>query len=161
MDGTVLFVSGRDGCDSYIEVLRDRQLTVMHVTRPEDALPVLATHAPNVVVTDLVFADSAVSGTSFIRQVRSHVDYATSIVVLSRYVRASDREDARAAGADLFLMKPAVPTALLFEVQRALILQRGGRRLPWNWRHDPLSASLRPAVERRRKSSFTEPSSSS
>jgi CheY-like chemotaxis protein len=155
MEESVLFVNSSEGCHLYIQLLRERQLHVIHVCRPEDALPVLTRHLANVVVTDLVFADTAVEGTAFIRAVRSQVDDATSIVVLSRYVRAGDREDARAAGADLFLMKPALPTALVFEVQRALILRRSGRRLPWNWPYRPVAAALPPAVDRRRGSSHS------
>jgi hypothetical protein len=47
-------------------------------------------------------------------------------------------------------MKPAVPTAVLFEVQRALILRRSGRRLAWNWAPRPAVAPISPTFERRR-----------
>jgi DNA-binding response OmpR family regulator len=90
-----------------------------------------------------------VVGPAFIRNVRARADDATSIVVLSRYVRAADREDAHVAGADLFLTTPAVPAAVLFEVHRALILRRGGRRLPWNWPRRPASVAGLPFGERR------------
>jgi CheY-like chemotaxis protein len=71
-------------------------------------------------------------------------------VVLSQYVRQADRETARAAGADTYLMRPALPSALVFDVQRALILRRSGRRLSWNW---PKQATVTypPALERRRQ----------
>lgn len=150
--GTVLFVNSYEGCQLYIDVLRDRGHTMLHASRPEDALRVLTSRLPDVVVTDIVFTESSIEGLAFIRDVRLRVDDATSIVVLSRYVRADDREDARAAGADLFLMTPAPPTAVLFEVQRALILRRGGRRLSWNWPRHPASVRASPVGERRRAS---------
>jgi CheY-like chemotaxis protein len=147
--GTVLFVNGYAGCEVYLDLLRDREHTTLHATRPEDALGLLTSHNPDVVVTDIAFAHSAIDGPAFVRDVRARVDDATSIIVLSRYVRAADREDARAAGADLFLMTPTVPAAVLFEVHRALILRRGGRRLPWNWPRRPASVAGLPFGERR------------
>ena len=147
--GTVLFVNSYDGCEVYLDLLRDRGHTTLHATRPQDALRLLTSYVPDVVVTDIVFAQSAIDGPAFIRDVRARADDATSIVVLSRYVRAADREDAHAAGADLFLTTPAVPAAVLFEVHRALILRRGGRRLPWNWPRRPASVAGLPFGERR------------
>jgi CheY-like chemotaxis protein len=150
--GTVLFVNSHDGCEVYLDLLRDRGHMTLHATRPEDALRLLASHIPDVVVTDIVFAQSTIDGPAFIRDVRARADDATSIVVLSRYLRAADREDARVAGADLFLTTPAVPAAVLFEVHRALILRRGGRRLPWNWPRRPATVAGLPFGERRRPS---------
>ena len=150
--GTVLFVNSHDGCEVYLDLLRDRGHITLHATRPDDALRVLTRHVPDVVVTDIVFAETTIEGLAFIRDVRVRVDEATSIVVLTRYVRAGDREGARAAGADLFVMTPAEPAAVLFEVQRALILRRGGRRLPWNWPRRPASVTLLPFGERRSSS---------
>jgi CheY-like chemotaxis protein len=147
--GTVLFVNSDEGCHRYVDALRDRGYTTLHALRPEDALRVLTSHLPDAVVTDIVFAESSIKGLAFIRDIRLRVDDATSIVVLSRYVRADDREEARAAGADLFLVTPA-PTAVLFEVQRALILRRGGRRLSWNWPRKPVAVGVSPVAERRR-----------
>ena len=151
MGGIVLYVNNDDGREAYSNVLRERGLVVLEATRPEDALGLLNIHQPDVIVTDMVFSDSPIDGSGFVREVRSRVDEATSIVVLSRYVRADDREQARAAGADLYLMRPALPTALLFEVQRALILRRSGRRLPWNWGHRPPSVPIPVKIERRNR----------
>jgi CheY-like chemotaxis protein len=147
--GTVLFVNSYDGVHTYLDLLRDRGHTTLHAARPEEALLLLTDHVPDVVVTDIVFAQSATEGPALIRDIRARVDHATSIIVLSRYVRAADREDARVAGADLFLKTPAVPAAVLFEVHRALILRRGGRRLPWNWPRRPASVLVLPFGERR------------
>ena len=150
--GTVLFVNSYDGCEVYLDLLRDRGHTTLHATRPEDALRLFASHVPDVVVTDIVFAESTIDGPAFIRDVRARADDATSIVVLSRYVRAADREGARVAGADLFVTTAAAPAAVLFEVHRALILRRGGRRLPWNWPRRPAFVAALPFGERRRPS---------
>lgn len=151
MDGIVLYVNSDDRTQVYSNVLRERGLGVLEAARPESALDLLEVHRPDVVVTDLVFNDSAIDGPVFVRQVRSRIDDATSLVVFSRYVRADDRENARAAGADIFLMKPALPTALVFEVQRALILRRSGRRLPWNWAHRPAPIAISVTIERRNR----------
>ena len=148
--GCVLFVNSSEGCQLYIDALSDGHFTVIHAVRPEDALTWLTTERPDIVVTDLAFADTAMAGTAFIREVRARLDDALSIVVLSQYLRVADRNSAREAGADLFLMKPALPTALVFEVQRALIFRRGGRRLAWNWPRRVASVVPFPLVDRRR-----------
>ena len=149
--GRVLFVNSFDGRQVYSDLLRDRGHAVVEATAPEEALRALADgESPDVVVTDIVFLRSAMPGASFLRELLTRLDSATSIVVLSGYARADDRDQARAAGADLFVMKPALPTAVLLEVQRALILRRGGRRLSWNWAARPAGAAIAPAQERRR-----------
>jgi hypothetical protein len=63
----------------------------------------------------------------------------------------ADREAARSAGADLFLLGSALPSALVFEVHRALILRRTGRRLTWNWPRQIAASAPPPIVERRRR----------
>jgi CheY-like chemotaxis protein len=150
--GTLLFLAGRDGSKPYIDALTAGRFTVLHAERPDEGLRLAAIDAPDVVVTEIRFADADGDGPSVIRALRARVDDATSIVVFSEYARATDRDAARAAGADLFVAKPALPSALVFEAQRALILRRGGRRLSWNWPRGV--ASVTPvAVERRRASS--------
>jgi DNA-binding NarL/FixJ family response regulator len=153
--GTVLFVQTGDDRHPYVDALAEQQLMVVEVSGPDDALRWLTSSAPDVVVTDFVFTESRIAAPDFIHAVRRRVDTATSIVVLSRYVRATDRDRARAAGADLFVMKPALPSALVFEVRRALILRRSGRRLAWNW--PPRAASVVPfPADRRRDSTHSE-----
>jgi DNA-binding NarL/FixJ family response regulator len=145
---TVLFVDGSEDSRAYIDALSDRRLRVVHAARPEDALHSLARELPDVVVTNVVFADTAIGAAEFIRDLRTRVDAATSILVLTQYGRLADRESAAAAGADLFLTRSAPPAALVFEVHRALILRRSGRRLAWNWRRcDAVVPS--PVVDRR------------
>jgi CheY-like chemotaxis protein len=149
--GRVLLVNSFDDRDIYADVLQEHGHTVIQAAMPEHALRFLADSAPpDVVLTDIVFGASAITGLSFISQARLRVDGATSIIVLTRYVRADDRSRARAAGADLFLIQPAAPAAVLFEVHRALILRRSGRRLSWNWPARPAAAAISPVLERRR-----------
>ena len=150
--GRVLFVNDVDDRQIYTNVLRDRGHFVIEATDPERALRVLdEDKPPDVVVTEIVFGNG-MPGASFIRELRTRLDLATSIIVLSRYVRADDRNQTRAVGADLFVTRPAAPAVVLLEVERALILRRGGRRLSWNWAARPAVAAIPPAHERRRRS---------
>ena len=140
----VLVVNSFDDCDMYAEYLRDLGLTVHAAPAPEQGLDLVATVGCDVVITDYVFARSTMSGASFIRELRSRVDAATSIIVIAGCVRLEDRKEARQSGADLFLIKPALPSAVLFEVRRALVLRRKGRRLVWNWHDLPEAAPHAP-----------------
>lgn len=114
----------------YAEYFRAMGLLVSEVARPEDALKRADVISPDVVVA--VFAPD--NGPSIVGELRRLLDPATSIIVASG---REDRERARDAGADSFLLKSAPPSEVLYEVQRALILRRSGRRLPWNWREKP------------------------
>ena len=148
LSGTVLLVTGYDGRQMYGDYLRAHELIVADAETPEIAFAHLDAIDPHVVVTDLVFPGSVFESAEVIHALRARLDPATSIVVVSSCRRHEDREDARAAGADLYLLKPALPSALLYEVRRALILQRSGRRLAWNW---PAAsrAPVRVDIERR------------
>jgi two-component system cell cycle response regulator DivK len=146
--GTVLLVNSFDGREMYGDYLRSNALIVSDADTPERALRNLDSVDPHVVVTDFVFLHTSYDGPGLLRALRSRVDSATSIVVVSGFVRQEDRESARSAGADLFLVKPVLPSALLYEVRRALLLRRSGRRLSWNWRD--AATPLRVELERRR-----------
>jgi len=132
--GTVLLVNSFDGREMYGDYLRANALIVSDADTPERALRTLDSVDPHVIVTDFVFLQSSYDGPGLLRELRTRVDSATSIVVVSGLVRQEDRAEARAAGADLYLVKPVLPSALLYEVRRALLLRRSGRRLSWNWR---------------------------
>lgn len=149
--GTVLLVNSFDGLEMYGDYLRANNLTVCDAAFPEVAFLRLDRIDPDVVITDFVFLMSAFDGPAFVRAVRARLDEATSIIVVSGFARQEDREQARAAGADLYLLKPALPAAVLYEVRRALILRRSGRRLPWNWRDAP-STTGAAALDRRSQS---------
>jgi len=144
----VLLVNSFDGREMYADYLRANALIVSDADSPERALRHLDTIDPHVVVTDLVFLHSSYDGPGFLRTLRTRVDGATSILVVSGLVRQEDRDQARAAGAGLYLVKPALPSAVLYEVRRALLLRRSGRRLSWNWRDVP-NEPVRVPLERR------------
>ena len=150
--GRVLLVDSFDDCDMYAEYLRVAGLVVLAAEAPDAAIRLIGSGGCDVVITDLVFAKGDMAGAPFIRELRDLVGEATSIIVISGYVRQEDREEARAAGADLFLIKPALPSAVLLEVRRALLLRQRGRRLAWNWRDLPLAASAHRARRRPRAS---------
>ena len=140
LSGTVLLVNGYDGRQMYGDHFRAHGLIVADAETPEIAFTQLDAIDPHVVVTDFVFPESAFRGGGCIHALRTRLDPATSIIVVSGFVRQEDREEARAAGADLYMLKPALPSAVLYEVRRALILRRSGRRLAWNWPERSTSA---------------------
>jgi two-component system, cell cycle response regulator DivK len=151
--GQVLLVNSFDDREMYAEYLRDAGLLVHAVADPALALGLLPRIICDVAITDLVFAPGAISGSAFTRELRARLDPLTSIIVVSGRVREEDRDEARRSGADLFLIKPALPSAVLFEVRRALALRKEGRRIEWNWRDLPPSASVAPSRRRRRRAS--------
>jgi DNA-binding response OmpR family regulator len=125
MRGTVLLLAGPDWSVVYAEQLRENGLRVYELPRPEDALRQVDAIGPDVVVA--VYSGS--TDPAAIRELRGRVDHATSIIA----ILATGREDctpALGAGADSVLLMPAPPGEVLYEVQRALILRRSGRRLP-------------------------------
>jgi DNA-binding response OmpR family regulator len=130
----------------YGEYLRHHRLEVDGTETPEDALDLLNRQAPDVIVTELVFARRSMTGPTFIQTARRIVDDATSIIVVSGFVRFEDREVAREAGADLFLTKPALPRDVLYQIRRALAAKIDGGRLSWNWTQPPADP---PSVDRR------------
>ena len=107
-----------------VDLFRANGLTVHHCHEPEQALKQFQDTGADVIVV-LSARDSG----SIVPALRGLADYATSIVVASV---PEDRDDARRAGADSFLLNSARPADLLYEIHRALILRRSGRRLPWS-----------------------------
>lgn len=134
--GSVLIVNSFECREMNAAFLAARSIHV-DVAKPEDALAQLETAQPDVVVTDTVFRGTYVDGAGLIRELRRRLEGETSIIVVSGRARREDREQARAAGADCFLLKPVLPNTLLYEVRRALALRHRGRRLPWNWGEAP------------------------
>jgi two-component system response regulator MprA len=135
---------------------RKHGLTVVDAEQPEQALQLLDHFAPDVVVTDITFRETGLAAPEFIHALRGRLDSATSIIVVSRFAREEDRETARRAGADGYLIKPVLPHTLLNMIRNALTLRRRGRRLPWNWRTGQLTP-LRTAVERRQARAAAPP----
>jgi CheY-like chemotaxis protein len=135
---SALVVFSFDGREIYSEYLRANGFVVYDAGQPEGAMAKLeAGLIPGVVVCDAVFLGSGIDAASFVRTLRQRLDDAVSIIVVAGLVREEDRESLRAAGADAFLVKPVLPASILYEVKRALILRRSGRRLPWNWPRRP------------------------
>jgi DNA-binding response OmpR family regulator len=126
MRGTVLLVdSDRSFLVVDVDVFRANGLIVYHCHEPDQALKQFHDIGAEVIVVL-----SARHSRSIVPALRGLADHATSIVVVSV---PEERDEARRAGADLFLLNSARPADLLYEINRALILRRSGRRLPWNW----------------------------
>jgi DNA-binding NarL/FixJ family response regulator len=126
MRGTVLLLESDRSLLVDVDLLRANELIVYQCHEPADALKRFQHMTPDVVVAVLSGHDSP----SIVSGLRGLADYATSIIVASV---PEEREAARQAGADSFLLNSASPADLLHEIRRALILRRSGRRLPWNW----------------------------
>jgi DNA-binding NarL/FixJ family response regulator len=126
MRGTIVLLNS--GTSSLVDVdeLRANGLIVHESYERAQAVNQVQHLAPDVVVAVL----SADATLSIIPELRGVADHATSIIVASA---PEQRDAARRAGADSFLLNSARPSDLLYEIQRALILRRSGRRLPWNW----------------------------
>ncbi len=149
MSRAVLIVNSFDGREMYAERLRAQAVEVIEAERPEDALLRIASEPPAVIVTDMVFTHSRYSGPEFMRAVRNNPACANVLViVLSGFVRQLDHDVARDAGADLFLHTPCDPDMLFRHVTRALIANRRGKRLAWNW---PQAKPDRRVGDRRRR----------
>jgi DNA-binding response OmpR family regulator len=125
MRGTVLFLNSREPTSVLADYFRSNELIVYETGRVENAVRQVDGIAPDVVVAILGQDDDR----SLIRQLRSAVDYATSIILLADL---NDGDEAQHAGADSLLPTSALPGEVLYEVRRALILRRSGRRLPRN-----------------------------
>jgi len=115
MRGVVLLVNPDGTVDS--ERLREAGLMVYEVADERTALERLSDLAPDAVVV--------AGGEVALTELRRHVDHATSIIVVGG--NENPPETRRRAGADL--TRP-LEGDLLYEIHRALILRRSGRRLP-------------------------------
>ena len=126
MRGEVLLVLDQPGPRTlYADYFRAHDLRVHEAEGVRDALKPLDDVTPEVIVARFSQAD----GPSLVQALRRRTDYATSIIVIAA---AGHREAARAAGADCLVTEPALPSDVLYQVHRALILRRSGRRLPWS-----------------------------
>lgn len=126
MRGTVLLLNIDRSAPVNVDLLRANGLVVSLSHDRAHALEQLQRSAPDVVVAALPAGDSP----SVVPELRGLADLATSVIVASEL---DEREAAREAGADAFLLNSAPPEDLLYEIHRALIMRRSGRRLPWNW----------------------------
>jgi DNA-binding NarL/FixJ family response regulator len=126
MHGTILLLANDRSLAVNVDAWRARGLIVQHYADSAEALRELDDVAPDVIVALLTAHESA----AVVRELRNVVDRATSIIVASD---PEQRDTVRQHGADSFLLNSAPASELLYEIHRALILRRSGRRLPWNW----------------------------
>ena len=134
----VLIVNSyRDEGEMYAEYLRTLGALVQYVRTPEEALPLLTSQPPVVIVADMVFGGSKYDGPAFMRVIRSSPACArTNCIIVSGYPQLAERERARAAGADLFLVKPCPPDVLRRHIARAVWAHDRNQRAEWNWTDD-------------------------
>ncbi len=137
MRGTVLLLDGHASRAMYAEHFRANGFVVYEAEHSEEALRYFDSLVPDVVIAVL----GAHNGPSVISDLSARVDRAASIIVVSEI---ADCERARQAGADSFLLASEPPGGLVYEIRRALILRRSGRRLPWNRRDTTASQRPRP-----------------
>ena len=123
MRGTVLLLGSDSSRSQYVQFFRTNGLIVHDLGEPSEAVTRLAAEAIDVIVG--IF--SPTDETSVVTDLRREADRATSIIVT---VEEPQRAAVRAAGADLALPSQTPPDAMLYEIHRALILRRSGRRLP-------------------------------
>jgi DNA-binding response OmpR family regulator len=134
----------------FVEHLRAQSWLVQAVASPEAAWAAIELNTPDVVVIDAGAGGLRTDEVSrFIVDSRFRLDDATSIIVMG-LSDADERQRLRASGADLFLLAPLQPSEIAYEVKRALILRRSGRRLSWNW---PASARGEHEAPRRGRAS--------
>lgn len=134
MKPVLIVDSYRDEGEMYTEYLRSTGAFVEYVRTPEEALPRLRSRPPAVIVADMVFEGSAYDGPSFVHEVRTLSTCATTnCIIVSGFPRAADRARARAAGADLFLVKPCPLDELRRQIERAVSAHDRNTRAAWNW----------------------------
>ena len=126
--GRVLIVNGyTDGREMYVDYLRFSGYIVDAAAEPIEGLQLARLRLPDVIVTDFVFPTGRLDGPDFIARVRESLSLASQyprIVVVSGFTQPADRQRARHAGANRFLLKPCLPNELLHEVERAMATRR-------------------------------------
>jgi DNA-binding response OmpR family regulator len=124
MRGSVLLLAAPDVGTLYADCFRANGLIVTKAAGFDDVLTQADVSNPDIIV--VVGVALGPEHASFLGELRRRVDPATSIIATSS-LRDLDR--ARREGADFVLPASALPVEILYEVQRALILRRSGRRL--------------------------------
>jgi DNA-binding response OmpR family regulator len=135
--GLVWLVSPFDDRGTYAEHLSGHAMDIVEWNDYGAAVDELARSArrtPDAIVIDVGIPKASSNALSCVRALRDRLDAATSIVVISGHGRQPDRDRLREAGADRFLIKPALPRDVLYDVRRALASHAEGTRLAWKWR---------------------------
>ena len=107
------------------ETLETRGARVVTVESADEALHVLATHRPDVVLADIGMAHS--DGFALIKRIRQSEDQAVrdvSAAAVTAYARAEDRMKALQSGFQMHLAKPVDPAELIIAV--ASLAKRAG-----------------------------------
>jgi CheY-like chemotaxis protein len=118
-EGCVLIVDddqdGRDALRAYLEAAGHK---VIAAADGAEALAIAAASEPDVIVTDLTLAE--VDGLTLAQRIRAdpHPEYRPFLIAYTGWGRPVDHAEARAAGFDAVVVKPA-PEALLRLIESA------------------------------------------
>ena len=110
----------RDDRAMYAEYLRNKKFAVVC---PKDGASALAAAAAADVVVTALRLPGPVDGIELIRRLRSDA-HAIPIIVLTACAWDADRDRAITAGCNAFLAKPCLPSTLLAEIRRVVMLGR-------------------------------------
>ena len=87
-----------------MEMLRDGPYDFIEADDGTSALYKASKHVPDVILTDLMLP--TLSGSEMIRELRKHIDFATTPIIALTAGGEPLKEEARKAGANLVLSKP-------------------------------------------------------
>ena len=123
---TVLLLhAGTDDREMYAEYLRAHAFEVLEAGSTDEAAPLV--DRVDVLITGLLVPGSF-EAVELIEAVRRNPHTANKpVIVVTACVVPQKIESAQRAGADVVLMKPCLPDALLAEVRRALLARHGGQ----------------------------------
>ncbi len=97
-------------------VLKSADYQVVHAEKGHEALSLVASHNPDVIILDLGLPD--MDGMEVIRAVREF--YASPVIVVSARTHEREKVAALDGGADDYIMKPFSPPELLARIRTAL-----------------------------------------
>jgi len=130
-----------DTRELYAEYLRVSGYRVVEVRTAADALA--RAGRADVLVTGISLGADA-EGFALVRELRAAAGPRTRIIVLTSYAFSATRDEAIAAGADVFLVKPCLPEALVQQLRRLLAFTASSK---------PAKATHRRSPHPRRRSS--------
>jgi CheY-like chemotaxis protein len=120
--GTVLVADpDRESLISTVKLLKQRGFTVFMAQRVEDALQILNTQTPNLIIAEVLFPNSQIDGVEFLKKIRAHSTLRripfifTSSIHDKKVIHASYR-----LGADHFIAKPIDTRLLLAMIEGKL-----------------------------------------
>ncbi len=114
---TILIADDEPHITALVRVtLEDDRVRIVEASTGEEALDLLETVQPDVVLLDVNMP--GIDGFEVCRRLRADPRYAeTKVVMLTAAAQAADRARGRAVGADEYLTKPFSPIRLLSVVQ--------------------------------------------